>query len=88
MLTLCNEYSEADWPALPPTGSVICTLEHLPLSAGTYDLNLHCAVGGATADWIISAGHLTVESGDYYGTGRLPGVSHPGTLVPQRWAAS
>jgi lipopolysaccharide transport system ATP-binding protein len=42
-------------------------------------------VNGIIADWVQQAALLTVEPGDFYGTGRLPPATHGGFLVPQQW---
>jgi lipopolysaccharide transport system ATP-binding protein len=38
-------------------------------------------------DWIQEAVTLTVEDGDFFGTGRTVPSSHAGVLVAHRWAA-
>jgi lipopolysaccharide transport system ATP-binding protein len=47
-------------------------LEKLPLMPGRYKLGLFARVNHEVADLILDAAYLDVESGDYYGTGKLP----------------
>jgi homopolymeric O-antigen transport system ATP-binding protein len=61
-----------DFAAAPPNGAFICRIERLPLWSGTYPLHLFATVDGQTADWIRGMASLVVESGDFFGTGRLP----------------
>jgi len=37
------------------------------------------------SDWIISAGKLYVESGDFFGTGKLHPNTHSKFLVNHKW---
>jgi len=41
------------------------------LKDGQYSLTLFTSVGGEIADWVQNAAVLDVESGDFYGTGKL-----------------
>jgi lipopolysaccharide transport system ATP-binding protein len=85
MLILNNEMVGVDFEILPSSGLVSCLVERFPLSPGQYSLNLYCEVNGMVADWIQEATTLTVEAGDFFGTGRLPPRTHGGILVPHRW---
>jgi len=42
-------------------------------------------VNGTIADWVQQAAILTVEAGDFFGSGRLPPKTHGGLLVLQEW---
>jgi lipopolysaccharide transport system ATP-binding protein len=85
MLLLSNEMVGVDFDSIPLHGRFTCLVKRLPLSSGQYYLNLYCEVNGIIADWIQEAVFLTVEAGDFFGTGRLPPQTHGGVLVPQRW---
>lgn len=43
-----------------------------PLLPGSYGFTLFSSVNGETADYLLNAGTFHVESGDFFGTGRLP----------------
>lgn len=85
MLVLNNEMAGAGFETVPPEGQISCRVRHFPLAPGTYQVNLYCEINGVLADWVQQAGFLTVEGGDFFGTGRLPPISHGGFLVPQGW---
>jgi lipopolysaccharide transport system ATP-binding protein len=85
MLQLNNEMVGADFESVPGVGRFSCRVERFPLSPGQYSISLFCRANGIVADWVQQAVLLTVEPGDFYGTGRLPPATHGGFLVPQKW---
>jgi lipopolysaccharide transport system ATP-binding protein len=85
MLILNNEMVGADFESVPGVGRFSCQDERFPLSPGQYYITLFCRVNGIIADWVPQAAVLTVEPGDFYGTGRLPPATHGGFLIPQQW---
>jgi lipopolysaccharide transport system ATP-binding protein len=86
ILMLNSSMSGTEFQTAPSSGWVRCLIRRLPLTPGQYSLNLYCTVNGILADWVQQAALLTVEPGDFYGTGRLPPATHGGVLVPQTWA--
>jgi lipopolysaccharide transport system ATP-binding protein len=66
-------------------GKIYCKIDRLTLSPGIYSYNAICRIGGGISDWIINAGEIIVEGGDFFGTGRLPPSSHPGVLIDHLW---
>jgi len=74
-----------EFDSLPPNGRLCCRIERFPLSPGQYPITLFCRVNGNIADWVQQAALLSVEPGDFFGTGRLPQPAHGGGLVPQDW---
>ena len=85
MLMLNNEMSGTNFESVPGVGQFSCRVERFPLSPGQYPITLFCRVNGIIADWVSAAILLTVEPGDFYGTGRLPHATHGGFLIPQKW---
>jgi lipopolysaccharide transport system ATP-binding protein len=85
MLSLCNVMVGTAFDSLPPNGRLCCRIERFPLSPGQYPITLFCRVNGDIADWVQQAALLSVEPGDFFGTGRLPQPTHGGGLVPQDW---
>jgi lipopolysaccharide transport system ATP-binding protein len=82
MAYLCNEMAEEAFETVSETvNGIEIEVDKLPLIAGTYRLTLYCSAGGEVADWIQDAGSITVEPGDFYGTGRLPPVASQGYLL-------
>jgi lipopolysaccharide transport system ATP-binding protein len=85
MLILNNEMVGADFESVPGVGRFSCRVERFPLAPGQYYITLFCRVNGIIADWVQQAVLLTVEPGDFYGTGKLPPMTHGGFMVPQQW---
>jgi lipopolysaccharide transport system ATP-binding protein len=85
MLMLSSAMVGADFESVPGVGRFSCRVERFPLSPGQYPITLFCRVNGIIADWVSQAALLTVEPGDFYGTGRLPPATHGGFLIPQKW---
>jgi homopolymeric O-antigen transport system ATP-binding protein len=72
--------------AVASKGTLRCLIPALPLSPGTYRLNVWASVGGTVADHVQHAAEFTVSPADFYGTGKLP--DHPKFgpfLVKHRW---
>jgi hypothetical protein len=69
-----SDASTAQFPPVPPGRGVMeVTIDRLPLTRGSYGVNLWCSVGGEIADWFIGdVAGFSVCEGDYFGTGRLP----------------
>jgi lipopolysaccharide transport system ATP-binding protein len=85
MFTCSSEGTGHEFKITPGSGRVMCHIPQLPLAPGRYSLNLFAKVRGTIADWVTDAGYLTVEAGDYFGTGRL--TTHKnGFLVKHRWS--
>jgi lipopolysaccharide transport system ATP-binding protein len=85
LICLGNEMTGSAWETAPREGRMSCLVRRLPLAPGQYTINLCCYSNGVIADWVQSAGSLTVEAGDFFGTGKLPPDSHGGLLVDQEW---
>jgi len=85
VLYLSNELVGVEFSDLPDQGCFSCLVDRLPLVAGIYTVNLYCTINGVLADWIIDATRISVEQGDYFGTGRLTPASHSKILVPHTW---
>jgi lipopolysaccharide transport system ATP-binding protein len=69
-----NVVAGDDFPGeMPRRGRVECAIPRLPLNVGRYVYNVLAETGPdfETEDWVQGAGVLTVEQGDFYGTGKL-----------------
>jgi lipopolysaccharide transport system ATP-binding protein len=67
-------------------GYTDCVVPKWPLKTGCYSYHLYAEkTGNVTLDWIVDAGMLDVENGDYYGSGYLPAPNLPGVLVEYAW---
>jgi lipopolysaccharide transport system ATP-binding protein len=71
---------------LPRVGRFECLIPRLPLNTGVYIYNVMAEVGpeGETEDWVQGAGSITVEHGDFFGTGKVIEPKFP-TLTEHRW---
>jgi lipopolysaccharide transport system ATP-binding protein len=85
ILSLCNVMVGTEFQTLPPRGRFCCAIQRVPLSPGQYPITLFCRANGDVADWVQQAAVLSVEPGDFFGTGRLPPPGVGGVLVPQNW---
>ena len=87
MILCSTEMTERTAPPLQAEGQIICRFTRLPLSAGTYRIELYIEVNREIADHIEQASNLTVEDADFYGTGRLAPAGHVGrtVLVEHNW---
>jgi lipopolysaccharide transport system ATP-binding protein len=85
MLLLNSQMVGAYFDSIAQVGQFACRVERFPLAPGQYYLNLYCEVNGIVADWVQHAAHVTVEAGDFFGTGRLPPWTHGGILVDHAW---
>lgn len=75
-----------DIDRLPTTGVVSCRIPQLPVMPGAYLITAFCTVGGLVADWVIHAGALEVEGGDFFDSGRLPPEGNGSVLVKHSWS--
>jgi lipopolysaccharide transport system ATP-binding protein len=70
--TCQSNISCEDFATLPgPTGTIWLTIPGLPLNQGLYRLSVVLKADGESQDVLTSAIELTVQGGDFYGTGRL-----------------
>ena len=69
----------------PSSGALSCTLERLPLTQGAYIVDLILTADGVTQDWVREVAAITVETGDFYGTGVVTPPTHGGVLFDQEW---
>ena len=67
-------------------GVAVCQLAHFPILPGTYALDVSLDCGDVQVELIRRALVFTVESGDYYGTGRLPQTRFGEVLIEQQWS--
>ncbi len=73
---------------LPASGAFICRLRKLPLPAAVFRLDYllrSAPLGGVTLDGMDGATELTVEGGDFFGSGQLPAMHSGVALVDGEW---
>jgi lipopolysaccharide transport system ATP-binding protein len=64
-------FSNENFSDVPRSGKFVCSIPQLPLANGHYSLGLHLGTTGETYDNIPEAHSITVESGDFFGTGSM-----------------
>ena len=82
---LTNVSNGTNWKNIPVRGKVICKLPNVPLNAGMYRFNICARVNNIIEDFVVDAGYFVIESGDFYGTGVLPGSDQGSFLFRQEW---
>jgi len=85
LFQLSSNVTGNEFQNLPPKGVFVCNIPKLPLQPGIYQVSLYCNVDKKDADWVPNAGTLVVESGDFFGTGKLPGSDKGYHLVQHSW---
>jgi lipopolysaccharide transport system ATP-binding protein len=69
-------------------GAIQCSIKDLNLAVGTYNITLYLANGEAEVlDWIERADQLSVDGGDYFGTGSFGLPAMCKTLTRAEWRA-
>jgi lipopolysaccharide transport system ATP-binding protein len=86
LCVLQSDYVGADLVEIGPRGHLVCRVPKVPLAAGLYPFTIFVTVNGIIADWVIRAGTITVEQGDFYGHGRYPGPTHGSVLMRHSWS--
>jgi lipopolysaccharide transport system ATP-binding protein len=88
-LFLCsNELTNEITRGWPLSGEVSCRIDQLPLTSGNYKINIFAAVNGEIADWVRDAAAFEVQNADFFGSGRMPPLSHGHFLVSHSWSVS
>jgi len=81
-----NDISGNGFQGLPPNGEFRCTFPKLPLTPGTYTLNVSCKVGTLLADRLPQAAEFEVVDGDFYDSKLLPPSGYGDVLIDYKWA--
>lgn len=71
--------------AVPGKGACDLRIRKWPLIGGQYHYNVSATKLGRVLDLVKEAGAIDCESGDYYGTSKLPGISKRGVLIDYEW---
>ena len=84
LATLNNYHCDQPFSSIPQTGVFACAVPKLPLIDGEYYLNVTCLKDFDIVDEVEHISKLTVEFGDFFGTGKLP-VTKSGLLIQNTW---
>lgn len=75
VMFVCNNFhSSTAFTSLAEGQQIVCTIESLPLPQGSYYVHLQALENKEVLDEIDFAGEIDVESGDFYGTGKVPAI--------------
>lgn len=70
---------------IPDTLIVKCCIQQLPLNEGSYRYNVYCRLNNDVVDSVEYAAFFNVNSGDFFGTGKLPSANQGKVLFKQNW---
>jgi lipopolysaccharide transport system ATP-binding protein len=82
---LSNTAQRGAFERVNGSGTFVCRIPRLPFEPGSYRLNCFSAVNGDVADWVMHAGVMDVEPGDFFGTGRMNEEGQGHFLVDHQW---
>jgi lipopolysaccharide transport system ATP-binding protein len=82
-----NRLTHDEFGALPEKGAFVLRIPRLPLPPATYRLGFSIQNQSDYLDNLSDAVDLTVISGNFYGSGEVPPISHGVSLVDGRWRA-
>jgi len=81
LTVLYSSYVGQTFSKVPDAGRFRCRIRKLPLAPGTYGVGARVLVNGLEADWPRDGvGEITVEPGDFYGSGHK-GFEHFAPLL-------
>ena len=67
-----TDFGNQNFAVIPAEGYFVCQIHKFPLVSGEYTMNIYVGMDGQPCDAIVNAVQLSVQDGDFYGTG------HPG----------
>ena len=81
-----TNFKHEDFGEAPPVGVIRCSIPKLPLAPGAYMLGINLEAEGELADDPGLCAELTVEPGDFFGTGSAGLATHSPILVDGSWS--
>jgi lipopolysaccharide transport system ATP-binding protein len=86
VFSITTYFSDSSLTVLDNQRKVVCEIESLPLAPGRYTLCLSAGtLENSLIDRLEDAVSFDVESGDFYGNGRIPEASYGRVLMRSRW---
>lgn len=80
-----NEYTLEEFEGIAHDGFFECNIPRFPVDAGEYLVNLILKENGEIVDWVKEATSVKVETGDYFGTGKVFQDSHRAVFIDHNW---
>ena len=84
---LTNQAASEPFASLGAEGFISCRVPRLPLGPGEYTVNVGIHQADVRQDWVGEAATISVQEGDFFGTGRLPPPERRGIFLDQTWSA-
>ncbi|MDB5305835.1 MAG: transporter, ATP-binding protein [Gemmataceae bacterium] len=81
-----NDFTAQVFESLPNTGRFVCEISKLPLAEGSYSLNLFVGTDNSPFDSLADVGVVTVERGDFFGTGHCGDPMFCKVFVDASWS--
>ena len=88
VFTQSNQLVGQGFGKLPERGAFVCKIPRLPVPAGSYRITFQISSSYRQAEMIDAvedAIELTVETGDFFGTGMVPALPSGSALVAAQW---
>jgi lipopolysaccharide transport system ATP-binding protein len=82
---LHNRLTGNHWTEIPARGSFVCRIMKLPLPASVYRLGYTLIRQNQYLDGLSNAQEMVVDSGDFFGSGEVPPISHGVCLAEGEW---
>jgi hypothetical protein len=86
VMVLNSQMANNAFKRIAPEGRIFCHVPKFPLMPGTYTINLTLQTNDTLSDQIINAFVLSVETGDFYGTGVLNDFARQGAYIDHDWS--
>lgn len=80
-----NRLTGDNWKQIPSSGTFVCRIRRLPLPPAEYRWGYSIMIGEQYLDRIDDLSNLTVNEGDFFGSGELPPTTHGNCLVEAEW---
>ena len=86
-LFVCSTESATTLEPVDPNGWVLCRIPRFPLTRGEYTVTLFLEIDGVIQDWLQKAFRISVESGNFFESGKLCPAGWEGNcvLVDHNW---
>lgn len=80
-----NEYTLEEFEGISQNGFFICNISKFPVDGGEYLVNLIIKENNEILDWVKEAVSIKVETGDFFGTGKVFQDSHKAVFIDHKW---
>jgi lipopolysaccharide transport system ATP-binding protein len=89
LLLLRTNFTNENVTLKPEQGYIICEFKNLPLATGLYRFSIYFShAESELLDWIEDAASVTVDGGDFFGTGSFGLPSHCKILAKAHWSTT